>query len=96
MHETLFYLHLPLLNLRIVLQKVYVDGLLKGTSIIRNTAHVEFNNKILDIVRFVKFISNPAVREPLTAKNYVDKGISNSAEESSLLRLDLNEEISPD
>ena len=37
-------------------------------SIIRNTAHVDFNDKNLDNVRFVEVNSLPAVRERLTLK----------------------------
>ena len=42
---------------------------------IKNTAHVDFNDKNLDNVRFVKVNSMPAVGEHLTAKHYVDNAI---------------------
>ena len=40
--------------------------------------------------------SIPAVGKNLTAKNHVDQAISNSVNESSFLRLDLNEELELD
>ena len=49
---------------------------LNGPSIIKNTAHVDFNDQNLDDVRFVKVNSMPAVREHLTPKFYVDQVIS--------------------
>ena len=48
--------------------KNYVDNKFNDPSIIKNTAHVEFNGKSLDNVRFVKVNSMPAVGEHLTAK----------------------------
>ena len=41
----------------------------------KNTAHVDFNEKNLDNVRFDKVNSMPAVEEHLTARNYVDNAI---------------------
>ena len=66
--------------------KQYVDNKFDDPSIIKNTAHVDFNDKNLDNVRFVKVNSMPAVGEHLTAKYYVDKAISDSIDESSLVR----------
>ena len=76
--------------------KSYVDSGLNDPSIIRNTSHVEFNEKKLDNVRFVKVNSMPAVGEHLTAKYYVDKAISHSVRQSSLLRLDPDEKVKVD
>ena len=70
----------------------FVDRLMSDLSMIRNTGHVDFNNEHLDNVRFVKVLSNPAVGEHLTAKFYIDEALSNSVGESSLLRLDPNDE----
>ena len=64
---------------------------LNDSSIIRNTAQVDFNEKKLDKVRFGKVNSMPAVGENFTAKYYVDNAIFHSVRESSLLRLDPNE-----
>ena len=84
------------ISIREVCSKNYVDNLFNDPSIIKNTAHVDFNDKNLDNVRFVKVNSMPAVAEHLTAKYYVDTAISNSVDESSLLRLDANEKLELD
>ena len=55
--------------------KSYVDNEIKDPSIIKNTAHVDFNVKNHDNVRFVKVNSLPAVGEHLTAEYYVDNAI---------------------
>ena len=56
--------------------KNYVDIRLNDPSLIRNNAHVDFNDKNLDIVRFVKVNSMPAVREHLPPKYSIDQVIS--------------------
>ena len=76
--------------------KQYVDNKFDDPSIIKNTAHVDFNDKNLDNVRFVKVNSMPAVGEHLTAKYYVDKAISDRVNEQSLLRLDPDEKLQQD
>ena len=76
--------------------KKYVDSLFNHPTIIKNTAHVDFNDKNLDNVRFVKVNSMPAVGEHLTAKYYVDNAISKAIDESSLLRLDTDEKLTQD
>ena len=76
--------------------KSYVDGGLNDTSIIQNTAHVDFNEENLDIVRFVKVKSLPAVRKQLSPKSYVDEAFSHRVYESSLLRLDRDEKLKLD
>ena len=76
--------------------KQYVDNKFNDPSIIKNTAHVDFNDKNLDNVRFVKVNSMPAVGEHLTAKYYVDNAISKAIDESSLLRLDTDEKLEQD
>ena len=43
--------------------------------LLQNNAHVDFNDKNLDSVRFVKVNSLPAVREHLTPKFYVDEAV---------------------
>ena len=75
--------------------KQYVDNKFDDPSIIKNTAHVDFNDKNLDNVRIVKVNSMPAVGEHLTAKYYVDKAISDRVNEQSLLRLDPKGKIHP-
>ena len=55
--------------------KSYFDKKFNDSSILKNTAHVDFNDKNLDNVRFIKVNSMPALGEHLTAKYYVDKAI---------------------
>ena len=84
------------ISIREAVSKYYVDNLFNDQSIKKNTDHVDVNVKNLDNVRFIKVNSTPAVGEHLTAKNYVDYAISNSVDESSLLRLDLDEQLKLD
>ena len=76
--------------------KSYVASGLNDPSIIRNTAHVDFNDKSLDNVRFVKVNSLPAVREHFTAKFYADEVFFHSEDDSPLLRLDPDENLELD
>ena len=76
--------------------KQYLDNKFNDPSIIKNTSHVDFNDKNLDNVRFVKVNSMPAVGEHLTAKYYVDKAISDGLDEQSLLRLNIDEKLTQD
>ena len=62
----------------------------------KDTAHVEFNDKKLDKIRVLKVNSMPALGEHLTAKPYVDNAISNSVDASSLLGLDPEEKLKLD
>ena len=73
--------------------KSYVDSSWNDPSIIRSIAHVDFNDKNLHRVRFVKVNSMPAVREHLTPKFLVDQAISYWLDELSFLRLDPDEKI---
>ena len=52
----------------------------------KNTDHVDFNDKNLNNVRFIKVNSIPILEEPLTPKMYVDQAISEGVDDSSLLR----------
>ena len=76
--------------------KNFVNKKLNDPSITNNTAHVDFNDKNLDNVRFVKVNSKPAVREHLTPKYYVGQTISYWLGEISLLRLDADEQLKLD
>ena len=85
-HDSIFLnssLTLPK-TIREVPTKNYVDKKLNDPSIIENTAHVDFNDKNLDNVRFVKVNSMPAVREHLTPRHYVDQAILYHVNEPSL------------
>ena len=59
----------------------------------KNTAHVDFNDKNLDTVRFIKVNSFLTLAEHLTLKIYVDQAISDGIDEPSLLRLDPDEKL---
>ena len=83
-------------NIQDACSKHYVDNKFNDPSIIKNTAHVDFNDKNLDNVRFVKVNSMPAVGEHLTAKYYVDNAISKAIDESSLLGFDPDEKLEQD
>ena len=76
--------------------KIYVDNKFNDPSIIRNNAHVDFNDKNLVNVRFVKVNSMPDVREHLTPNFYVDNAISDWLDELSLRKLGPNEELNLD
>ena len=65
-------------------------------SIIKNTAHVDFNDKNLDNLRFVKINSMSAVGGHLRANYYVDNAVFYSVDQSSLLRLDPDEKLKLD
>ena len=73
--------------------KSFVDKKFNNTSLIKNTAYVDFNDKKLDNVRFVKVYSMPAVGEHFTANSCVDNPTFSNVNESSLLRLDPNAKI---
>ena len=62
----------------------------------KDTAHVDFNKKNLDNVRFANVNSMPAVREQLTPKYYVDQAFFYQVDELSLLRLDPDEQLNLD
>ena len=76
--------------------KNYVDNKFNDPSIMRNNTHADFNDENVDNVRFINVNSMPAVGEHLAARYYVDYAISNSVDESSLLRLDPDEKLKLD
>ena len=55
--------------------KKYFDIKINDPSIIKNTDHVDFNDKDIDNVRWIKVNHIPAVEEYLTSKLYVDNAI---------------------
>ena len=73
--------------------KKYTDNKFNDPSIVKNTDHIDFNDKNLDNVRFVNVNSYPAVNSHLTCKEYVDNNINWTVDNSSLLRLDSNEQL---
>ena len=68
-----------------------MDNKFNDSRIIENTAHVDFNDKNLNIVRSIQVNSFPILREQLTPEIYVHQAISNGVNESSFLRLDPDE-----
>ena len=48
---------------------LFTDNKVNNSNILKNTAHVDFNDKNLDNVRFVKVNCMPATGEHLTVKN---------------------------
>ena len=68
--------------------KSYVDNKFNDSSIIKNTDHVDFNDKILDNVHSIKVNSYPTLDEQLTPKFYVDNFVYDRVDEASFLRLD--------
>ena len=65
-----------------VVCKSYVDDLFNITSIIKNTAHIDLNDRNLTNARFIQVTQLPQIDSHLTAKLYVD----NSINESSLIK----------
>ena len=63
-------------------------------SIIRNTAHVDFNDENLDNVRFVKVNKLPAVREHFTPNFHVDQVIYHSVDQPLLVKNSQNNDFS--
>ena len=76
--------------------KNYDDNRINDHSIIKNTAHVDFNNKNLNNVRFIKINCLPAIPEHVTANILVDQALSDDADVPSLLRLDSDEKLNKD
>ena len=73
--------------------KNYVDNKFNDSSIIKNTDHVDFNDKILDNVHSIKVNSYPTLDAQLTPKFYVDHFVLDNVDETSLLRLDPKSDI---
>ena len=68
--------------------KNYVDNKFDDPSIIKNTDHIDFNDKNIDNVNSIKVNSYPTLDEHLTPKFYVDNFVLDCVGEQSLLRLD--------
>ena len=84
------------ISIRESASKSYVDNKFNDPSIMKNTYHVDFNDKNLDNVHSIKVNSFPTLEEQLTPKIYVDKAFSDGVDNSSLLRLDPDEKLKPD
>ena len=76
--------------------KNYVDNLFNDPIILKNTEHIDLNDRNITNARFIQVNQLPQIDSHLTAKLYVDKSISDSVDESSLLRLDPDEKLKQD
>ena len=62
--------------------KGYTDNLFNDPSIVKNTAHIDLNDRNITNARFIQVNQLPQIDSHLTAKLYVD----NSIDEISLVR----------
>ena len=70
------------ISIRELTSEIYVDILFNDPTIIRNTEHIDLNDKNFTNARFIQVNQLPQIDSHLTAKLYVD----NSIDESSLFR----------
>ena len=70
------------ISIREAASKHYVDNLFNDPSIIKNTAHIDLNDRNITNARFIKVNQLPQIDSHLTPKLYVD----NSIDESSIVR----------
>ena len=70
------------ISIREAASKNYVDNLFNDPSIIKNSAHIDLNDKNITNARFIQVNQLPQIDSHLTAKLYVD----NSIDETSLVR----------
>ena len=70
------------ISIREACSKNYVDTLFNDPSIIKNTAHIELNDRNITNARFIQVNQLPQIDSHLTAKLYVD----NSLDDPSLVR----------
>ena len=70
------------LSIRESCSENYVHNLLNDSSIVKNNAHIDLNDRNITNARFIEVNQMPQINSHLTAKLYVD----NSIDESSLVR----------
>ena len=70
------------ISIRETCSKKYVDNLFNDPSIIKNTAHIDLNDRNITNGRFIQVNQLPQIDSNLTAKLYVD----NAIDESSFVR----------
>ena len=73
--------------------KNYIDTLFNDSSIIKDNAHIDLNERNITNARFIQVNQLPQIDSHLTAKLYVDNATSDGVNESSLLRLNLDEKL---
>ena len=76
--------------------KNYVDNLFNDSSNLKNTTHIDLNDKKITNARFIQVNQLPQIDSHLTAKLYVDNSISDAIAEPFLLRLDPKEKMKQD
>ena len=84
------------ISIREAASKNYVDNLFNDTSILKNNAHIDLNDRNITNARFIQVNQLPQIDSHLTAKLYVDNAISDRINEKSLLRLDPDEKLTQD
>ena len=84
------------INIKEACNKNYVDNLFNDSGIVKNSAHIDLNDKNITNARFIQVNQLPQIDSHLTAKLYVDNAISDEVNESSLLRLDPDEKLTQD
>ena len=70
------------ISIREATSKHYVDNLFNDPSIIKNTEHIDLNDRNITNARFIQNNQWPQIDSHLTPKLYVD----NAVDESSLVR----------
>ena len=79
MKEDFIFLNSTLTSPKTIIEvqtRNYVDNKFNDPSTIKNTDRVDFNNKIIDNVRWIKVNHIPTIAEHLTPKSYVDNAIN--------------------
>ena len=84
------------ISMREPASKNYVDNLFNDPSIVKNTEHIDLNDRNITNARFIQVNQLPQIDSHLTAKLYVDNAISDGVNEQSLLRLDPDEKLEQD
>ena len=75
------------ISVREAASQKYVENNFNDPSMLKNTAHVDFNDKNLNNLHSIKVHSLPTLEEQLIPKYYVDNAIFDGVDESSVLRL---------
>ena len=84
------------ITIREATSKNYFDKFFNDPSIIKNNGHIDLNDRDITNARFIQVNQLPQTDSHLCAKLYVDNVISDSVDESSLLRLDPDEKLDLD
>ena len=84
------------ISIRGACSKNYVDSLFNDSSINKNTAQIDLNDRNITNARFIQINQLPQIHSHLAAKLYVDKAISEGVNKQSLIRLDPDEKLKQD